>query len=46
MPYISQQNTPAVNKEYMLSDKESVFLVLIVRRACGKNETVVKPPAI
>jgi hypothetical protein len=41
IPYNNQRNIPNVNIEYIPHDRSFVCFVLIVFKACGKNEMVV-----
>ena len=46
IPKINQSVVPKVKREYMGKEMPFVFLVLMVCRACGKNEMVVQDAAI
>ncbi len=45
-PNINQNKVPKANSEYMAKEMPAVFFVLMVCRACGKNDAVVQNAAI
>jgi len=45
-PNISQTSVPKANSEYMAKEMPEVFFVLMVCKACGKNDAVVQNAAI